>query len=94
MATIERISIALTQDMAALAREAIAIGEYASNSEVICDASWDWKLKRTLRQQQIDEVRRLWEEGIASGSAGPLDVAAIKQQARRRFAAEPASLTP
>jgi antitoxin ParD1/3/4 len=88
MATIERLSIALTQDMAALVRAAVESGEYASNSEVIRDALRDWTLKRTLQQQQIDELRRLWEEGITSGPAGPLDMAAIKQEARRRFEAE------
>jgi antitoxin ParD1/3/4 len=90
MATIERISIALTQDMAALVRAAVESGEYASNSEVIRDALRDWKLKRALQQQQIDELRRLWEEGVASGPAGPLDMRAVKQEARRRFEAEQA----
>ena len=88
MATIERISIALTQEMAAVVREAVESGEYASNSEVIRDALRDWKLKRTLQQQQIDELRRLWEAGLRSGPAGPLDMPAIKQEARRRFEAE------
>lgn len=88
MAAIERISIALTQEMAAVVREAVESGEYASNSEVIRDALRDWKLKRTLQQQQIDELRRLWEEGLASGAAGPLDMQTIKQEARWRFEAE------
>jgi antitoxin ParD1/3/4 len=47
----------------------------------------DWTPKRTL-QQQIDELRRLWEEGIASGPAGPLDMHAIKLDARRRIEVE------
>jgi antitoxin ParD1/3/4 len=88
MATIERISIALTPEMAAQVRAAVESGEYASNSEVIRDALRDWTLKRTLQRQQIDELRRLWAEGLASGSAGPLDMEAVKQEARRRLAAE------
>jgi antitoxin ParD1/3/4 len=91
MATIERISIALTQEMAALVRAAVESGEYASNSEVIRDALRDWTLKRTRQRQQMDELRRLWEEGLASGPAGPLDIQAIKHEARQRFATEPAS---
>jgi len=67
MATIERISIALTQEMAAVVREAVESGEYASNSEVIRDALRDWKLKRTLQQQQIDELRRLWRRVFGAG---------------------------
>ena len=67
MATIEKISVALTAEMAALVREAVASGEYASTSEVVRDALRDWKLNRVLRDLQIAELRRLWEEGLASG---------------------------
>lgn len=38
MASVEKISIALTQDMALDMRRAVESGEYASNSEVIRDA--------------------------------------------------------
>lgn len=89
MATVEKISIALTQDMAALVRQAVENGEYASSSEVIRDALRDWKLKRMLQQQQIEELRRLWYEGLESGvSEGPLDIEAIKRKARERLDAE------
>lgn len=88
MAAVEKISIALTQDLASLVREAVESGEYASSSEVIRDALRDWKLKRTLQHQQIEEVRRLWAEGINSGSAGALEMEDIKREARQRFEAE------
>lgn len=89
MATVEKISIALTQDMATLVREAVESGEYASASEVIRDALRDWKMKRALQQQQIDELRRSWQEGIDSGPAGPLNMSEIKRGARKRFEADP-----
>jgi len=85
MATVEKMSIALTPEMAALVREAVESGEYASSSEVIRDALRDWKRKRTLEQQQVEELRRLWGEGLNRGSAGTLDVAEIKREARKRF---------
>ena len=88
MAAVEKISIALTQDLASLVREAVESGEYASSSEVIRDALRDWKLKRVLQQQQVEELRGLWQEGINSGPAGALDLADIKREARRRFEAE------
>jgi antitoxin ParD1/3/4 len=81
MAAVEKISIALTQDMASLVRQAVESGEYASTSEVIRDALRDWKLKRTIQQQQIEELRRLWQVGIDSGSAGTLDMAEVKREA-------------
>jgi len=82
MATVEKISIALTEDLAALVRKAVESGDYASTSEVIRDALRDWKLKRVAREEQIAELRRLWQEGIDSGVAGPLDIDAIKREAR------------
>lgn len=82
MATVEKISIALTEDLAALVRKAVESGDYASTSEVIRDALRDWKLKRAAREEQIAELRRLWQEGIDSGVAGPLDIDGIKREAR------------
>ena len=42
MPTIEKLSIALPAEMAALVRRAVDLGEYSSNSEVIRDALRDW----------------------------------------------------
>lgn len=88
MAAVEKISIALPPAMAALVREAVESGEYASSSEVIREALRDWKLKRALQLQQVEELRRLLQEGIDSGSAGVLDIEEIKREARTRFDAE------
>jgi antitoxin ParD1/3/4 len=70
MSKVEKVSVALTQDMAAMVREAVESVEFASSSEVIRDALRDWKTKRVLAQLQIDELRRLVAEGHASGT-GP-----------------------
>jgi antitoxin ParD1/3/4 len=83
MATVEKISITLTRDMAALVREAVESGEYASSSEVIRDALRDWKAKCALRGQQIEELRRLWQEGIASGPGRFEGMDALLQEAGR-----------
>jgi antitoxin ParD1/3/4 len=88
VAAVEKISIALTPDMASLVRGAVESGEYASSSEVIREALRDWKLKRSLQQQQVEEVRRLWQEGINSGPAGALDMAEVRREARQRFEGE------
>jgi antitoxin ParD1/3/4 len=86
MANVEKVSIALTVDMAAVVREAVASGEYASSSEVVRDALRDWKLKRSLRRTEIEHLRGLWEEGLASGTGQFSDMDAIKQEARKRLA--------
>jgi antitoxin ParD1/3/4 len=83
MATVEKISIALTEDLVVLVRSAVESGEYASTSEVIRDALRDWKEKRAKREEHIAELCRLWQEGLDSGVAGPLDMTAIKRKARK-----------
>jgi antitoxin ParD1/3/4 len=87
MANVEKLSIALTPEMAGLVRRAVESGEYASTSEVVREALREWKQRRTLRQQDIEELRRLWEEGLASGPGRFEDVESIKAEARRRLQA-------
>lgn len=84
MATVEKISIALTQDMASLVRQAVESGEYASNSEVIRDALRDWKLKRALREQQVEELRMLWHQGIVSGPGRFENLEALLREAAQQ----------
>jgi antitoxin ParD1/3/4 len=88
MANVEKVSVALTQDMAVMVRQAVESGEYASSSEVIRDALRDWKAKRALAQYQIDELRRLVAEGIASGSTVWGGVDATLAEVRKRSKAK------
>lgn len=88
MSTVEKISIALTPDLASLIRKAVEDGYYASASEIVREALRDWKRKQNLDEQKTIELRALWQEGINSGSAGALDIEAIKREARQRYEAE------
>jgi len=85
MPAVEKLSIALTMEQAALVRQVVESGEYASSSEVIRDALRDWKLKRDFRQTEIEELRRLWDEGLKSGPGKLGTMKAIKAEARRRM---------
>ena len=67
MANVEKLSVAVTPEMAALMRQAVEAGEYASTSEVVRDALRDWEYRRKQRDQAIIELRRLIQEGIDSG---------------------------
>ena len=69
MAHVEKVSVALTSEMAAMMRQLVESGDYASASEVMREALRDWKFRRTQRDQAIDELRRQWDAGIASGDA-------------------------
>ena len=86
MPEVEKLSIALTAEQAALVRQVVESGEYASNSEVIRDALREWKLKRDFQQTEIEELRRLWNEGLKSGPGKLGSMKAIKAEARRRMA--------
>ncbi|GCL36438.1 MAG: type II toxin-antitoxin system ParD family antitoxin [Sphaerospermopsis sp.] len=85
MPNVEKISVALTPEMAALVRDAVKSGEYASSSEIIREALRDWKYKRLLQSQNLDEIHRLWQEGINSGAGKFADIEAIKLEARKRL---------
>jgi antitoxin ParD1/3/4 len=69
MANVEKVSVALTAEMAAMMRQAVKSGEYASASEVVREALRDWKFRRAQRDQIIAELGRQWDAGIASGLA-------------------------
>ncbi len=74
MSTVEKISIALPSEMATVVRQAVEAGEYSSNSEVIREALRDWTHKRLLRQQEIEELRHLWQQAIDDKRPGvPVD---------------------
>ncbi|MGZ8157762.1 MAG: type II toxin-antitoxin system ParD family antitoxin [Methylobacter sp.] len=85
MAHVEKLSIALTPEMAAIVRQCVESGEYASSSEVIREALRDWKLKRSLQQNEIEELRNLWQAGLDSGPGHLTDINAIKARARQRL---------
>ena len=82
MPNVEKVSIALTPEMAARVRQAVASGDYASHSEIVREALRDWTLKRAVQQQGIEELRRLWQAGLHSGSSQFADLADLKAAAR------------
>ncbi len=88
MPNVEKVSIALTPEMAAAVRQAVESGDYASNSEIVREALRDWKLKRALQQQEVEELRRLWQEGLHSGPSRFAGMADLKAEARRRLEAQ------
>lgn len=67
MSNVEKISIALPAEMAALLREAVESGDYASSSEVVRDALRGWKERRALRDLRDEEIR----QAIAQSRADP-----------------------
>jgi antitoxin ParD1/3/4 len=40
---------------------------------------------RRLREQDIERLRQIWDAGIASGSAGEMDMKKLRREARARL---------
>jgi putative addiction module antidote protein, CC2985 family len=82
MSNIEKISVALPHDMVEAIREAVDSGDYATTSEVIRDAVRDWRLKRRVEAMDMEELRRLVQEGVDSGPSIPAEEVFAKVRAR------------
>ena len=91
MSSIGKISIALPPEMVSLVRQAVETGEYASSSEVVREALRDWSHKRTLRQQGIEELRRVWQQAMEDKSPGiPADEALDRLERKYQVIADAA----
>jgi len=84
MSNVQKVSVALTPEFMNILKEAVKTGEYTSASEVIRDALRHWKERRADLEQNVDDLRRLWQEGIASGPGRFKSIQEIKKEARRR----------
>ena len=89
MSNVQKVSVALTPEMLAMLKEAVDSGEYTSTSEVIRDALRGWKARRAVHEMEVEELRKLWNEGIASGAGRFESIDEIKDEARRRVKGKP-----
>lgn len=87
MAKIERMTIVFPEPMADDIRHAVEEGDYASVSEVVRDAVRSWQGRRQLRAEEVERLRRAWDEGVASGPSVPFDMDDIIAGARKKYAA-------
>jgi antitoxin ParD1/3/4 len=93
MPTVEKLSIALPEEMAAIVRNAVDRGEYSSNSEVIRDALRDWTYKRNLRERGLADFRRKWLEAVADDSEG-LDPDPVFDRLEEKYSQKKPSAAP
>jgi antitoxin ParD1/3/4 len=91
MPTIEKVSVALTSEQLSALRAVVESGEYATTSEVVREAIRDWQIKRDLRRDDIERLRQLWAEGLASGDGGRVEFDALRAEGRARLAARKAA---
>jgi antitoxin ParD1/3/4 len=70
VAEIERLTITLPSDIAAVVKGAVEGGDYASNSEVVREALRDWKMKRALQLQELAALKAEIDRGLADVAEG------------------------
>ena len=88
MSDIQNISVALTSEQFGLLEAAVDAGEYTTTSEIVREAIRDWQHNRELRRDEVERLRRLWDEGKAGGPSRPFDMertlSTAKSQGDRR----------
>jgi antitoxin ParD1/3/4 len=70
MTEIERMTITMPAEMAAVVKSAVEAGDYASTSEVVRAALRDWKMKRALQVEELAALKADIDAGLADVAAG------------------------
>jgi antitoxin ParD1/3/4 len=94
MAELERLTITLPAEMAAVVKSAVETGDYASASEVVRDALRDWKTKRALQVEELAALKVDIDAGLADVAAGRVkafDKARIVERGRKLLAGRSSS---
>lgn len=80
------MNINLTPQLEALVRAKVTSGLYNSASEVVREALRLMEREDQLRAAALSQLRQDIHEGLQSGSAGELDIEAVKRRGRERLA--------
>ena len=65
--------------------DAVASGEYASTEAIVEEALRDWSAARSSSYdsaEDVERLRKLWDEGIESGFDEEVDIEEILREAR------------
>jgi len=82
----EKINVELTKSKADRMRQLVQAGEYRNVDEILSEAVTEW-----LARHEGDDtalLKRLWDEGIASGQANSVDLDSLRIEARNRLKAQ------
>src|ERR1700744_2043956 len=94
MSEIERLTITLPAEMAAVVKSAVEAGDYASTSEVVRAALRDWKMKRALQVEELAALKADIDAGLADVAAGRVkdfDATRIVEKGRKLLASRSSS---
>ena len=79
------MKVELTKDQEMLIEEQLATGRYGSRGEVIAEALALLKDYTQLEQLKLARLRAEIQKGLDSGESTPLNMQALKREARRRY---------
>ncbi len=82
------LTISLTPKQAARLQDAVDSGGYASNSEIVREALRMWEHREELRVLELAQLKRAYDEGMASGEGQEVDrsafLSALKAERSKR----------
>lgn len=67
------LTVSLTPKQADRLKAAVDSGSYASNSEIVRDALRLWEQREDIRSLEIEQLKRAYAEGKASGEPVEID---------------------
>ncbi len=76
--------VKVDEDRAAALKAAVSAGSAASVQAAVESAVDGWLMEQALANVPDEALQRHWREGLESGGAEALDLAALKAEARRR----------
>jgi antitoxin ParD1/3/4 len=65
---VEKINVAVPAEVAAIVREAVYAGEFASSSEVVGEALLTWSKLRGGRERATDDLRSAWLAAVTDST--------------------------
>lgn len=77
-------SITLSREQAELLKEAVASGDFEDEEAALAEAFDLWRQMRSSIGEAA-ALRSLWDEGLASGPAKPLDFNELRIEASERL---------
>ena len=89
MSEIERLTVTLPAEMAAVVKGAVQEGDYASSSEVVREALRDWKIKRAIQLQELAALKADIDQSltdVAEGRVQNFDARRIVERGRKLLA--------
>ena len=80
------LTVSLTPKQAERLQAAVNSGSYASNSEIVREALRLWEQREEIRSLEIEQLKRAYAEGKASGEPEEVEPSEFLQELRQERA--------